>query len=42
MLISVKTWEEALQLQKQGFELRSMSYWVNSPETFTYHLKKVD
>ena len=41
MLISVKTWAEALELQKQGFELRSMTYWVGYPDTVTYNLRKI-
>lgn len=33
MLVSVKTWAEALEVQKQGFELRSMTYWAGYPDT---------
>ena len=40
--VSVKTWAEALELQKQGFELRSMTYWVGYPDTVSCNLKKVD
>lgn len=39
MLVSVKTWAEALELQKQGFEFRSMTYWVGTPNTTTYTLQ---
>ena len=41
MLVSVKTWAGAQELQKQGFEFRSMTYWVGYPNTVTYNLRKI-
>lgn len=40
VLVSVKTWAEAPELLKQGFEFRSMTYWVGTPNTTTYTLQK--